>query len=84
MQGCLDSCRKNRYSFAIYTEGDASKLAAMQQDGVSAILDKPFEVTEVKQLIESSMAFSLPKFLLGKASTYSPAGKRVIIQRLKI
>ncbi len=41
----------------VTTEGDASKLAAIQQDGVSAILDKPFEVTEVKQLIESSMAF---------------------------
>ena len=41
----------------VTTEGDASKLAAIQQDGVSAILDKPFEVAEVKQLIESSMAF---------------------------
>jgi two-component system chemotaxis response regulator CheY len=41
----------------VTTEGDASKLAAIQQDGVSAIVDKPFEVSEVKQLIESSMAF---------------------------
>lgn len=42
----------------VTTEGDASKLAAVQQDGVSAILDKPFEVAEVKQLIEAAMAFS--------------------------
>jgi len=41
----------------VTTEGDAGKLAAIQQDGVSAILDKPFEVKAVKQLIESSMAF---------------------------
>ncbi|MCP4188533.1 MAG: response regulator [Gammaproteobacteria bacterium] len=42
----------------VTTEGDASKLAAVQHDGVSAIVDKPFDVTEVKQLIESSMAFN--------------------------
>ncbi len=42
----------------VTTEGDASKLAAIQHDGVSAILDKPFAVTEVKQLIESSIAFN--------------------------
>ena len=41
----------------VTTEGDASKLAAVQQDGVSAIVDKPFDVVEVKQLIESSLAF---------------------------
>lgn len=42
----------------VTTEGDASKLAAVQQEGVSAIVDKPFAVNEVKQLIESSLAFS--------------------------
>ncbi|MCP4488204.1 MAG: response regulator [Gammaproteobacteria bacterium] len=42
----------------VTTEGDASKLAAIQHDGVSAIMDKPFEVAEVKQLIETSMAFN--------------------------
>ncbi len=40
----------------VTTEGDAGKLAAVQQDGVSAIVDKPFEVSEVKQLIEAAMA----------------------------
>lgn len=39
----------------VTTEGDASKLAAVQNDGVSAIVDKPFEVAEVKRLIESSL-----------------------------
>ncbi len=42
----------------VTTEGDAGKLAAIQQDGVSAIVDKPFEVTEVKQLIEAAMVNS--------------------------
>lgn len=42
----------------VTTEGDASKLAAVQQDGVSAIVDKPFEVAEVKQLIEAAMVFN--------------------------
>ena len=39
----------------VTTEGDAGKLAAIQQDGVSAIVDKPFEVSVVKQLIEAAM-----------------------------
>ncbi len=42
----------------VTTEGDAGKLAAVQQDGVSAIVDKPFDVSEVKKLIEAAMAFS--------------------------
>lgn len=37
----------------VTTEGDESKLAAVQHEGVAAIMDKPFEVTNVKQLIES-------------------------------
>lgn len=37
----------------VTTEGDESKLAAVQQEGVSAIMDKPFDVTSVKKLIES-------------------------------
>ena len=41
----------------VTTEGDAGKLAAVQQDGVSAILDKPFEITEVKRLIEAALSF---------------------------
>jgi two-component system chemotaxis response regulator CheY len=40
----------------VTTEGDAGKLAAIQQDGVSAILDKPFEPAEVKQLIQASLS----------------------------
>lgn len=40
----------------VTTEGDAGKLAAIQQDGVSAIMDKPFEPNEVKQLIEASLS----------------------------
>lgn len=40
----------------VTTEGDAGKLAAIQQDGVSAIMDKPFEPSEVKQLIEASLS----------------------------
>ena len=39
----------------VTTEGDASKLAAVQNDGVSAIVNKPFEVSEVKRLIEASL-----------------------------
>jgi AmiR/NasT family two-component response regulator len=39
----------------VTTEGDAGKLAAIQQDGVSAIMNKPFEPSEVKQLIEDSL-----------------------------
>jgi hypothetical protein len=41
----------------VTTEGDAGKLAAIQSDGVSAILDKPFEIAEVKHLIETALAF---------------------------
>jgi two-component system chemotaxis response regulator CheY len=37
----------------VTTEGDESKLSAVQHEGVAAIIDKPFEVTSVKQLIES-------------------------------
>ncbi len=37
----------------VTTEGDESKLAAVQHEGVSAIMDKPFEVTEVKKMFES-------------------------------
>ncbi len=40
----------------VTTEGDAGKLAAIQQDGVSAIMDKPFEPSEVKRLIEASLS----------------------------
>lgn len=40
----------------VTTEGDAGKLAAVQNDGVSAIVDKPFEVAEVKRLIEVSLS----------------------------
>ena len=39
----------------VTTEGDASKLAGVQQDGVSAIVDKPFRATEVKHMIESAL-----------------------------
>ena len=37
----------------VTTEGDESKLQAIQQEGVSAIVDKPFDTTTVKQLIEA-------------------------------
>lgn len=37
----------------ITTEGDESKLAAVQQEGVSAIVDKPFDITTVRLMIES-------------------------------
>lgn len=37
----------------VTTEGDKSKLAAIQHEGVSAIVDKPFDVDCVKQLVES-------------------------------
>lgn len=42
----------------VTTEGDEGKLAAVQQDGVSAIVDKPFQVSEVKRLIETAMVSS--------------------------
>jgi two-component system chemotaxis response regulator CheY len=41
----------------VTTEGDAGKLAAIQQDGISAIVDKPFEIKEVKRLIEAVLTF---------------------------
>lgn len=37
----------------ITTEGDEGKLAAIQQEGVSAIVDKPFDVNTVKNMIET-------------------------------
>jgi two-component system chemotaxis response regulator CheY len=37
----------------VTTEGDTSKLQAIQQQGVSAIVDKPFDANTVKQLIEA-------------------------------
>ena len=40
----------------VTTEGDQSKLAALQHEGVSAIMDKPFEVGLVKQVVESVFA----------------------------
>jgi len=40
----------------VTTEGDQGKLAAIQQDGISAIVDKPFAVAEVKRLIETSLS----------------------------
>jgi two-component system, chemotaxis family, chemotaxis protein CheY len=40
----------------VTTEGHESILAAIQHDGVSAIVDKPFEVNSVKQLIESALS----------------------------
>ncbi len=41
----------------VTTEGDASKLAAIEQSGVSAIIDKPFETSTIKHMIESALAF---------------------------
>lgn len=40
----------------VTTEGDQSKLTAVQQEGVSAIMDKPFDSVSVKQIIESTLA----------------------------
>ena len=40
----------------VTTEGDVDKLAAVEQAGVSAICDKPFEPALVKRLIERSLA----------------------------
>ncbi len=40
----------------VTTEGHESTLAAIQHDGVSAIVDKPFEVSSVKRLIESALS----------------------------
>ena len=43
----------------VTTEGDAGKLEAIHQDGVSAILDKPFEPKEVKNLVEALISNKL-------------------------
>ncbi len=40
----------------VTTEGDMNKLAAVEQSGVSAICDKPFEPKSVKNMIEAIMA----------------------------
>lgn len=40
----------------VTTEGDMNKLAAVEQSGVSAICDKPFEPEAVKSMIEAIMA----------------------------
>ncbi len=42
----------------VTTEGDESKLAAIQQEGVSAIVDKPFDINTVKQFIEAVFSVS--------------------------
>jgi len=47
------SNQKNVPVMMVTTEGDESKLSAVQHEGVSAIMDKPFEVKHVKQLFES-------------------------------
>lgn len=39
----------------VTTEGDVSKLAAVEQSGVSAICDKPFDARVVKGMIEAVM-----------------------------
>lgn len=39
----------------VTTEGDESKLAAIQHEGVSAIIDKPFDTVTVKKLIENAL-----------------------------
>lgn len=40
----------------VTTEGDMNKLAAVEQSGVSAICDKPFEPRTVRYMIEAIMA----------------------------
>jgi two-component system chemotaxis response regulator CheY len=52
----MESDQRSVPVFMVTTESDVGKLAAIQQDGVSAILDKPFESSEVKQLIEASLS----------------------------
>jgi two-component system chemotaxis response regulator CheY len=52
----MESDQRSVPVFMVTTESDVGKLAAIQQDGVSAILDKPFEPSEVKQLIEASLS----------------------------
>ncbi len=41
----------------VTTEGNQGVLSAIQQDGVSAIFDKPFEIKEVRKMIETVLAF---------------------------
>ena len=48
-----ESIQPNVPVLMVTTEGDDSKLQAIQQQGVSAILDKPFDVNSVKHLIET-------------------------------
>ena len=60
-QALLDFIRNNSNQRSIpvlmvTSEGDTRKLAAVQQSGVSGILDKPFEVETVRALIRSVMA----------------------------
>ena len=50
------SNQKNVPVMMVTTEGDKSKLAAIQHEGVSAIMDKPFDVSEVSNLLESVLA----------------------------
>ncbi len=40
----------------VTTEGDQGKLKAIQHEGVAAILDKPFEVSSVKDYVESALS----------------------------
>lgn len=47
------SNHKNVPVLMVTTVGDKSKLEAVQHEGVSAIMDKPFDAASVKQLIES-------------------------------
>lgn len=42
--------------FMVTTESDIGKLASIRQTGVSAILNKPLEPSEVKQLIEDYLS----------------------------
>ena len=47
------SNQKNVPVMMVTTEGDESKLSAIQHEGVSAIMDKPFDVIELRNLFES-------------------------------
>jgi two-component system chemotaxis response regulator CheY len=40
----------------VTSEGDMGRLAAVEQAGVSAICDKPFEPAMVRRLIEQAIA----------------------------
>lgn len=59
VDGCalVDYIRKNSQQSSVpilmvTTEGDQGKLAAVEQAGVSAICDKPFEPSAVKKMLE--------------------------------